>query len=651
MVSTPLPWMRKLECESELLVQEFSKSSPDWQMVGNIVQMGRWSWLPGRLGQAAALQRVAERVKQILTELEQHGVKLFNAANPDSAYQEKARQYKEMYAKHLDAAHEVAEHILAVRPRPGSALDRARHELQSREASLRYRLGQQNGGLDRRAAPDADYLARLTTLAQEWKFHRPHGKTRELNVEEKRQLAELAKYPEWLDAILQQPDHLKKVFDWALLNDNPVAPLVCCPETVEKLKKALLSSNLGYVRRLDLPAEQGEVLAFGEVPTKKIEGVAKRVLRLPLYHGSFEQFNPDEREWVNILKGKTLIHFKQGDYTLPVQKFFEELGQKNQREAKFTLAGHWGFVNFHPVEGVWHDKEGRYHLPDMRAEDWLNHVPPSKVISHRELQAQYGDKIEGRNFFFKVMAGRTQPDLKALDCHAFWQLYVRMDDANWKVVNVGTYAYRFAQSIFDGLWLFGATVKRVLCLADQNGYYTQRQRGALPFFPGEEASRRLLRDIHGLIGADGIFQFAGRNCAQSVQTITAQHIPNFPNCFLMPLVDAPSGLAPLDRVLAWSSRQWEWVRRLVVGFLYLFFLSWRRGRVRTRERGEEIDSLNEYIRQYGHNIFNPAHLCHKIAQGKVDRTGPFADGELYGSHADEKRYQLPFESDTQVDRV
>ena len=96
-------------------------------------------------------------------------------------------------------------------------------------------------------------------------------------------------------------------------------------------------------------------------------------------------------------------------------------------------------------------------------------------------------------------------------------------------INIGCYAHRFQDGLFDGLWLFCATLRRVVSLMDQSANLTNRHRTAYPIFPNDVEKKDLLKNIYKLMTSNGVFQFAGHNCARPVQKNTAKCIKNLPN--------------------------------------------------------------------------------------------------------------------------
>ncbi len=623
--------------EAQQIFGELQQDHPDFNKIGKIVKEGRWSHLINGMGRRREprLQLLIEKVNQAFIGLERKGIKVFDPAILDAPYREKARVYQEKYQTYFNLAKEIEtqiSHLQKVSPK----LKEAYHELQCREAGLRYSLGASNGGVDVLEKPNQGQLENLIQRAKEWKNAQKLAVNRELNELELEQLAELAKYHEWLEVVYQNPKYLTEVFNWCLRDYNSVEIIVKCCETRRRLKASLLASSLGYLRNPDPAKRQEEVLAFRTIPTKT-DRVVKKILTASIYHGSFKRFEPEKQERINILKPEERIFFRQGNYSLTVAEFLKEISQKNLREVNINLCSDWGFVNFHSVKGVWKAETKSYELPHLTENDWFDQVPMGPIVNHEALVEQYGDEVRNRRFFFKVAATRQHLDLNALDCHSFWQLYLRMEDGKWKIINTGIYAHRYQRGLLDGLWLFCATLKRVFALIDQNATYTHRQRAAYPIFPEEQEGRGFRSRIYHLIFSEGVFQFAGKNCANSTQNITEKFIKDLPNFFRMRVTQAKTGVPPLDRILAWADRQGERTRWLVVTILHTLLLSCR-GRWVKKPKGDMWFSAAKYLNKK-HTIYNPAFLPYQIAEARRKGEGPFVKGELYWGNTQEKLFQ------------
>ncbi len=579
---------------------------------------------------------------QVFAQLEKKKVKIFDQ---NVALAEQAAAYRARFQPYFQAASYVKARLDQMR-QIDPKLEEAYQQLRRQEVGLRYRIGAGNGGLDPLERPDPDCLAKLEEYTIEWKRGQKLAINHEINELEQVQLREAARYPEWVALLETDKIYRKEFMGWAIQHYNPPAVFIQYESLRKKIKAALISSALGYSRNLD-----NEILSI-QTTASRVEGIAKKALTILLYHANdFKEFDPTKQTRVSILNPENEIHFERGNYHLSVKEFFDKWSLKDLQEVELSLSA-WGFINYHPVHGPWNaDTQTFDEAPyaTLNQEDWYEHVPPARIVSQEELERVYGDEIRGKKTFFKIMAARKNLDLTALDCHAFWQVYIAMDVENerdpvqWKVINPGVYAYRFSQGILDGIGLFCATVKRVLCLMDQNSYYTHRIRAAFPVFPTPEESRHLLDRIYNVLIAQAVFQFSGRNCAYCVQQNTLHAINQMPNFYRMPIVNVKTGIGPLDKLLRWAGKQPGWIQHVIVTILQRLLRSTRGLYVPKTVRDADgvrqeqtWQSVNEFLERKGDFIHNPAFLVHQITEAKRTGEGPFTKGELFWTHTDER---------------
>jgi hypothetical protein len=268
------------------------------------------------------------RLKQKLIEknlffikLEQAGISYFDPTIHSNFYQQKARDYQQKFATYLKGACSLIKKVDTLAPVP-TQVRQACFDLKCRTIGLRYSLGENNGGLDSLERADPETLNTISEKAMEWKKLRKFAPQTEFNSIQQQKLEEMARYPKWVKTIQKEPQYLKDVFKWCLKDDNPVEVIVKCYETSRLLRNALLSSAMGYVS-----SEGQEILTF-VLQQNESSKIARRILTLPFYHGSFETFESEQQQRVNILDPNQLIQFHQGNYQLAVKEFFEQMSKK-----------------------------------------------------------------------------------------------------------------------------------------------------------------------------------------------------------------------------------------------------------------------------------------------------------------------------------
>lgn len=622
--------------ELQQILYEFNQPVVNYNKIGTITHESHWNrYICGLLthNNQSRLTELINKVQLQFQELETHSVKFYDAARPEFAGD--AQASRDCYKPYLKFAESVRRQVGRLQ-NASLPLASACADLQRMEVSLRYRIGAGNGGLDPLAAPDPVSLETLTLYANDWKRKQGLARNFELNTLEIEQLRQAACYPEWVALLTENREYQGEFMGWALKQWLPVSAFIEFDFNRTWIRDSLLSSALGHARKVD-----DEILKVEKVATKTA-GVVKKILSLPIYHGDFKRFEPEKQARFSLLNPNKEIHFKKGNYRVTLQEIFKQWSLKDDKEVNFSFC-QWGMINFHPVHGIWNAETQSYEAPpyrDWQRENWIDQVPPIRTVSQAELERQYGrERMDGRNFFFKAMAGRKFRDLTALDCHGFLELYSRMEDGNWKVSGPGPYAYRFQDGLFDGLSLFCATVKRVLSLIDQNNYYTHRERGGMAIFPTPAQGEDLLSRIYDIMVGQGVFQFSARNCSYYVQKAINEAVPDAPNFYKMDISGSRTGVTPLDALLAWAHKRGEWVRNLVLAFIHTLLGSHRRMAIREMRGAEEVEvnySVREFFRNEGYVIYNPSYLIHQIEEGQRTGNGPFANGEIYWTHTEQR---------------
>lgn len=664
--------------QMDVLDQEFQKINPDWHVIDQLAGQSKkriWNWISQIYKkQESKWQPLLEKLNQTFIRLEQEGVIVFDPSF--SGNRQEWGTYTTRYQQYFRVAKKVLK--LSKGGLTSAKLKQGRFELRCRLVGCCYQLGKENQGLSPLQEPDQELFKRLEELAKNWKSNQDLAVSKELNHIDQSQLRELARYPKWTKRVLENPTYLKEVFSWCLKEDCSVEVLVKCYETRKILKASLLSGYLGYGRNQEVISQENEVLAFRDLPSR-IEGQSKRVLTLAIYHGGFQQFEADQQERVNILDPNQEIHFKQGNRRITVKQLFRECARKNETEVDFTVSI-WGMIHRHPVYGIRQGNTQTYDSSHIADRDWIHHVPPVAITSHRELKERYGDRVDQHQLFFKVMSSRQFLDgLNAASAHSYLLVYIPMKEGHWKVLSIGFFAYRFQRGNVDRLMLIGYTSPRILCETDQNHCYTMRQRGeAEPIFPKPEEMENFLALLNKKrIG--GVFQFSGRNCAHPIQKYAEKCISNLPNFFKMRLTKGKLGVSAFDNLLLAADGKSEAGRLKFVGCLhrtlgsrrvlhvykedptqsnysiysyirkYLVHwntywpyhwvvdsLQWIVGYPSSRRFAQANQmkdySVYEYFQKYGEFIYNPAYLHHQIKTNLIK-------GIIYWSLTDEKIYQ------------
>lgn len=556
------------------------------------------------------LLRLAKLVERQLQEAEASGIFVLEPTSVESI------AYKKQLCTTWTTAMAVSQAILTISMSPSVELRMKRGELERLVIGNKYAAGGENGGLDPLREPNSQAFAFLTEIATTWKQQGPLAMSHELDSLERQQLQQAACYPDWVNLLKGNPWLRKPFLHFCLRDFNPVSVFVCYPTTTDRIKKALLSSQLGYARRMD-----GEVFVVKVQPDGL--GRHKKVLTLPVYQGeNFSRFQPGLQERVSILDMRDKVHFEAGNLEMTIGEIFHQCGERNTREARINFSA-FGFVNFHPHHGVWNATTSKYTTkwtthPDFA---WLHQIPPTRVVAHQELVRRYGsEKMGEREFFYKVMSTRQKNDVTCLKCHAFLQIWLRMPAREeWKVLDIGYYADRFPTGVVDKLSMICGTLPGRVALIDQNGYYSHRQRAEVVCFSEDTEFRALCYKLLQHVTTPRVFQLTGRNCAYSLQKLVQKASGRNTNYFCMPSENAKVGIELLDRVLQFLSRVHRLLRK--IASYTLRKLLWENRGISIRKKGrKKWYSLPEFRNKKGDVLFSPPFLHEQILHGRLPGT-------------------------------
>lgn len=566
--------------------------------------------------------------KNTFSNLEEKGIKTFEAGHPENAVKQTA--YAKRFKVYMEFGSWLQRDLQSFRT-TSKQFNSEFSEFERNFIAFQYSFGSLNGGIDSLPNPHPDILTKLKQMALEWKQNDPLAIESELNQLEIQQLEEAAKYPIWFQLIENNQELREDFFKWAIRDYNPVEVFIKNPNTHKWLKHGYLSGILGRIRK----PNQEEILQYKEITTK-IEGIKKRVLTLPIYHGKYNEYDPNKQKYINILDPNSNVTFERGGYTLTLQEMWEELHTKRYKESRINFSAQGGLINFHPVDGVWNATNQAFEPLNINEGEWLDNIPAADIIDHATLEKQYGDKIKDLNRFFKVMATREAKNMNAFRAHGLWQIYTKLDNGKWKVVDIGLYPDDYPMTTWDGIKFFCNTNPRIFVMMDQNGSYSHRQTAAIPFFPDKEHMDEFLRQIHKIMITKKPFQFAGANCSMPVQKVTHKVFPETPNLFRFPISKARTGVAWLDAYLAFLDKCPEFIRNLGIRLMQYLLGSFRGLYFEVNGKKKWYSVKEFYVKHSDMYMFHPSYLHVQIERDKKNGEGYFTRGEFYWGNTSTK---------------
>ncbi|MFV0340269.1 MAG: hypothetical protein ACK5MA_06540 [Parachlamydiaceae bacterium] len=363
--------------------------------------------------------------------------------------------------------------------------------LRLKVAAMKYRTGAQKP-LEH---ADPELLQRLTERAQEWKTKNITYTDKELTKDDLEILAELARYPESAELILNNKRFCKNFFKWSLLNRLSVQVCVEFPHLTEKLSRSGLKMRLGTY--------QGKHLkVVARAHSKDVSMVM-------------------EGKPVSLLKGHRVVHFpNQVDKT--VDQVFDVFRKKNQDEGMLTFFEETGVTNWDPHQQSPVNPEGdAVDLIDLDKDEWYKALPMKEHLTNEEATEKFGFECDGSQYVFTVVATRTADKLNTFGSHSFFRIAIPDGNGGYDYTHGwGKFTQRYPQSVMDLLGYLCGPKLAVLEYPDNNEQYTYRQKKEvhfpMTFEKGAACVESLRKDLRNARNNNLAFQILVHNCTDWV---------------------------------------------------------------------------------------------------------------------------------------
>lgn len=387
--------------------------------------------------------------------------------------------------------------------------------LKRKWVGAQYRLG-----LLKPTYPEVRVLKGLQKAALEWKQTQEHISHAKLTIFELDQIHSVAEYTEFANLVLESNSLRNTLFEWALRDENEIAPFVEFPHTTE----LLIESNLSH--------------RIGRMGAKGLKISSRKTLTL-LIEGREE----------NILDLNRIITFK-GDLKLSVRKIFEIFKNKKY-EGGILEYMQEGIINYSPLE-IAEYVDGEIKPIDVNKKAWWKLLPVFETITKEEAIDRYNVLPENNQWITAATSTRASLNLDFNNTHAFLEIAIPVDDNHYQIFDFGKFAARFPKTVFETLKMFCENAIATIAYPDENVYYTFRERAYHAFVISNDEGERLMDSIRNDINTSRkknvVYQVETENCAAWVESKLSNIIGNWnmPHLFWMPLLETePNGLVKL----------------------------------------------------------------------------------------------------------
>lgn len=464
--------------------------------------------------------------------------------------------------------------------------------------ALLYRLEKINGGMDK-GNINKIKMNKLAKLAQTWKKENPIIINKNLEYNETIKLQECTRYDAFIDLLFMDNKLLTEFFNWAIRDNNAIAPFIEFPSVIDKLNLCALNGRIGR--------HGGNALVITKVENSR--GILEKNLTLPI-----------EGKPINILDGSKEIVFK-GNYKLTIAQIFDVFKNKKYRvgELEFMADGIMNW-NVHYL-GSWDADKQVHHTIDLHLPGWWRNLPAFETLNRTQAERRYGKKIAAGEWVVAACASRGSPTLDFDQTHAYSEVAIPIHDDRYAIFNFGKFAFTFPSTFFENVAMICENVHATIAYPDENVFYTHRQHALYAFVlnpcEGFILMDSIKQDMLKSRERNFIFQIESENCAKWIyeKLIDTFGEGKVPNLFKMPLLNTEPGgvvgvIFKLIRKLPAS------IQTPVITFFHLFLGAARVTKI--FEKGAPVEkSLTRHSFWQTAEVYLPALLNHQVLQGEL----------------------------------
>ncbi|CRX39446.1 hypothetical protein [Estrella lausannensis] len=570
--------------------------SGHWYVEGWFMRIIRWLFdldTPRLKNIASAVHKVFDAIEQEPLKLEQPGKKLRIVLKVAAAAR-KAIKDSSMY----DGVSE-------------------KNLLKRKITALKYRIGEEHGGWDKKPEPDSDAFSKVSELAKGykeklWQFA---GDDKNLHEEDLKRLKEVACYPQFVRMLEKDPVLREEYFSATIRYLNPPDVYIEYPELSKRLKASYICGSIGR-------------FAYN-VPLKiSVQGAERsKTVTMPFDGMEFSVLDP-----------KATVIFGDGHQNT-VEAIFKDMYNKNYGPGDYYFTGPNGFIrwNYHKMAS-YNELKQEWEPVNLTQPNWWENLPEFETLTKEELKKRFDLKrdIQDGEWVVVSLAAKQNDRLRIDDCHGYCEVAIPKGDGTYGYYPFGKYATRFPQGALEFLSFVSNTVPAEIVYPDPNPSYSGiRQQAAHPRIVSEAKGRKYLEQIRTDIqkGREGnlVFQFAWENCAYTVQDWADRAFckkgacNQTPHLFIAPLVDA-GAVEPLDSLIGIFKDLPQGMQDALVGTT-ASLLGSARGLVIEDDNGKKVKKSVEKSpfhqgfeldgNKVYHHIHLPSQLHRQIKKGKL----------------------------------
>ena len=521
---------------------------------------------------------------------------------------------KSRFAAHqkLPAYFRIADAIIAKLNH--MALPKARilcGKLKQRVLSLKYRVGQDNGGLNKNDQIDLDIYQALKIEMANWKRNQIFFDDPEITFKDLNGIYELCHYGDYAKLILKDKNLKEAFFKWRLRDNNPINVFVEYAAVTETLEKTFLNKCVSRLGHVALKLQQQSTEDGAD---------SVKVVTLP-----FEEIE------ISILNDEEAVTFKKGNWTVTLRHIFDELSKQNTQMPRFTFFPKIGIQNW-KADGYsyWDYALNKECVVDLSKPNWYEQLPKME-IPREEAQKRFKDPLNHNQAVVALCATRSEKTLSPFHAHGYTEIALPSKVNTYYLYSFGNFARAEDWPSEEGIkkWpsLIAFAAKTVLGIVpypDGNVHYTHRQFARLSFVfdpkireVAENYLSSFRDEIAKSLQGNLTFQLGADNCAKKTQNraeANLKGIVEVPNVFGLKFEDAKSPFQKFAKSVAVGKTRSDYIRRMQT---YFRFLCPGRG-MHVTEEGKKIwKSMDTLPFWKNWMVYQPTKLFAEQEMGKI----------------------------------
>lgn len=316
------------------------------------------------------------------------------------------------------------------------------HNLQYRLLAAKYRLEEENGGLNPQPLVKGEITNLLNRLAQEWKQEQAIFPIKGLTTEEIEKIHQIGCYPEFVKAIHDDKEIVFQLMNWILRDHNNPSIFIQYPSLQQKIMESTLSGRIGRLGGTALTIQKQKSLKeISKFAALQIEGRA-----------------------VNILDEKKVITFR-GNYRLTVHEIFEIFRNKHLRVGNLEFLAE-GVINWNIHHlGWWNADKQVYERIDIDKKNWWDQLPIFEILAKDEVRKRYHCHLDGTDWNIAASATRGSLTLDYEKTHAFMEVAIPVADGAYAIYDFGKLAFNYPANFLETLGMFCEKCQGDRCLS------------------------------------------------------------------------------------------------------------------------------------------------------------------------------------------